>query len=227
MEPIGQAIASEARKPRAYIGCKRVGRARLLTPRGWVLGVMMVLALVAGCTSVDGGDGVGAPDAGTDVAGAGYVAGDGSVETWAAADRGAAVDLSGVSYDSEEIDLADLRGQVVVVNFWYANCPPCRKEAPDLAELSEQYEPDGVRFLGVNHIDAPGTAQAFERRFGIPYPSLHDSESAGVAAMQGVVPLRAMPTTVVLDREGRVAARILGLAERSVLSTLIAETLEE
>ncbi|MGC0145090.1 MULTISPECIES: TlpA family protein disulfide reductase [unclassified Pseudactinotalea] len=183
----------------------------------------MVLALVAGCTSADGGSG----DAASDVAGAGYVAGDGSVETWAAADRGAAVDLSGVSYDSEDIDLADLRGQVVVVNFWYANCPPCRKEAPDLAELSEQYEPDGVRFLGVNHIDAPGTAQAFERRFAIPYPSLHDSESAGVAAMQGVVPLRAMPTTVVLDREGRVAARILGLAERSVLSTLIAETLEE
>jgi len=223
MEPTGQVTTSpNARKSRA-ITIITVSRARLLTQSWWGLGVMIVLALVAGCTTAGGG----APDAATDAPGAGYVAGDGSVETWVPAERGEPVDLAGVSYEQEDIDLSDFHGQVVVVNFWYANCPPCRKEAPDLAALSEQYEPDGVRFLGVNHIDAPGTALAFERRFGIPYPSLHDSESAGVAAMQGVVPLRAMPTTVVLDREGRVAARILGLAERSILSALIAETLDE
>lgn len=199
-----------------------------LTPkvRRAVVTVLAVVALLAGCTTADGGATGGSGAAG-DVPGSGYVSGDGSVETWDPADRGEPVDLAGVSYAEEAIDLADLRGQVVVVNFWYANCPPCRKEAPDLASLSEQYEPDGVQFLGVNHTDAPGTAQAFERRFGIPYPSLHDRESAGVAAFQGVVPLRAMPTTVVLDTEGRVAARILGLAERSILSTLIDETLAE
>jgi len=190
-----------------------------------ILGTLAALALLAGCTTAGGAETAGGDS--SDVPGAGYVSGDGSVETWAPDERGQAVNLAGVSYEEENFDLADLHGQVVVVNFWYANCPPCRKEAPDLASLSEQYEPDGVQFLGVNHTDAPGTAQAFERRFGIPYPSLHDQESAGVAAMQGVVPLRAMPTTVVLDTQGRVAARILGLAERSILSTLIDETLAE
>ena len=185
------------------------------------LATLAALALLAGCAGADDGATT------ADVPGSGYVSGDGSVETWAPAERGEPVELAGVSYDEEDIDLADLHGQVVVVNFWYANCPPCRKEAPDLAALSEQYEPEGVQFLGVNHTDAAGTAQAFERRFGIPYPSLHDRESAGVAAFQGVVPLRAMPTTVVLDTQGRVAARILGLAERSMLETLITETLAE
>lgn len=189
-----------------------------------IVATLAALALLAGCTTAGGNDATGGAG---DVPGAGYVSGDGSVETWAPSERGVPVDLAGVSYEEEDIDLADFHGEVVVVNFWYANCPPCRKEAPDLASLSEQYEPDGVQFLGVNHTDAPGTAQAFERRFGIPYPSLHDRESAGVAAFQGVVPLRAMPTTVVLDTEGRVAARILGLAERSILSTLIDETLAE
>lgn len=188
-----------------------------------LLATLAALALLAGCAGGDGGDAA----SGADVPGSGYVSGDGSVETWAPDERGEAVELAGVSYDEEDIDLADLHGQVVVMNFWYANCPPCRKEAPDLAALSDQYENQGVQFLGVNHTDAPGTAQAFERRFGIPYPSLHDRESAGVAAMQGMVPLRAMPTTVVLDTEGQVAARILGLAERSILETLITETLDE
>jgi len=189
-----------------------------------LLAALAALALLAGCASSETGGGAAAE---SDVPGSGYVSGDGSVETWAPAERGDAVELAGVSYDSEDIDLADLHGQVVVMNFWYANCPPCRKEAPDLAALSDQYGEQGVQFLGVNHTDAPGTAQAFERRFGIPYPSLYDQESAGVAAMQGVVPLRAMPTTVVLDTDGRVAARILGLAERSMLETLITETLAE
>lgn len=179
--------------------------------------VAAALAVLAGC----------AGDAGADPPDSGYVSGDGSVETWAEAERGDPVELAGTSYDDEPIDLADWRDEVVVVNFWYANCPPCRKEAPDLAALSEEYQADGVQFLGVNHVDSTANAQAFERRFGIPYPSLNDEESAGVAAMQGAVPLRSMPTTVILDREGRVAARILGLAERSILATLIDETLAE
>ena len=86
---------------------------------------------------------------------------------------------------------------------------------------------DGVHLLGVNHTDDPGTALAFERRFEIPYPTLNDVDASGVAAMQGAVPLQAMPTTVVLDGEGRVAARILGLADPSVLRALIDDVLAE
>lgn len=183
-----------------------------------VLAALVAALILAGCSSSPQSQNV--PDSG-------YVSGDGSVESWAPEARETQVDLSGQSYDEEAIDLTDWRGEVVVVNFWYAACPPCRKEAPDLVELSEEYAAHGVEFLGVNHTDDVGTAQAFERTFGIEYPSLHDDEAAGVAAMQGVVPLRAMPTTVVLDREGQVAARILGLADPSTLRALIDEVLDE
>lgn len=224
MRPTIQSEGHRAERPggtRANAG--RAARSRSRSAK--LLAALAVLAMLAGCAASE--DGTAEVDPAMDVPGSGYVSGDGSVETWAPSERGDAVELAGVSYDEEDIDLAQWRGEVLVINFWYANCPPCRKEAPDLASLSEEYSGQGVQFLGVNHTDSAGTAQAFERRFGIPYPSLHDQESAGVAAMQGVVPLRAMPTTVVLDTEGRVAARILGLAERSMLAALIDETLSE
>ncbi|UFU02502.1 TlpA family protein disulfide reductase [Ruania suaedae] len=159
--------------------------------------------------------------------GTGYVSGDGSVQTWPVAERGEVVDLAGVTYTEEAVDLADWRGDVVVLNFWYAECPPCRAEAPDLAQVHEDYSGQGVHLLGVNHTNAPATALAFERRFEVPYPSLDDSDAEGVAAMQGVVPLQAMPSTVVLDQQGRVAARVVGRVEASTLSGLIDDVLAE
>lgn len=127
----------------------------------------------------------------------------------------------------DAVDLADWRGAPVVLNFWYAACPPCRKEAPDLAAMSVEMEPDGVRFLGINHTDDPATALAFRRTFDVPYPTLHDAEAAGVAAMQGAVPLQAMPSTVVLDAQGRVAARIIGIADPSTLQAMVTTVLAE
>ncbi|MDD9206133.1 TlpA disulfide reductase family protein, partial [Georgenia sp. 10Sc9-8] len=164
-------------------------------------GAVALLLGLAGCGA--GGD---LPDS----TGAGYQAGDGSFSTWPAAERRGPVELSGTTYDGAELDLASWRGDVVVLNFWYAACPPCRAEADDLAAIQQDYEDDGVQFLGINPRDDVGTAQAFERTFEVPYPSLHDEEARGVAALEGTVPLQAMPTTVVLDAEGRVAARILG-----------------
>ncbi len=189
--------------------------------RTWRAAVVAVAALtvVAGCS------GSGEQEQTPDVAS--YVSADGSVETWPAAQRGEPVELAGTTYDEQQVDLADWRGDVVVVNFWYAACPPCRAEAPDLAAIAEDYADQGVHLLGVNHTDDAGTAQAFERSFGVPYPSLDDTAAEGVAAMQGVVPLRAMPSTVVLDREGRVAGRILGQADPSTLRALIDDTLAE
>lgn len=160
----------------------------------------------------------------TDDTDSGYVSGDGSVRQWAPDERGEVVELAGVSMDGEPVDIADWRGDVVVLNFWYAECPPCRKEAPDLAALAREFDGE-VHFLGVNHINEPATALAFERRFDLPYPSLHDKDAAGVAALQQVVALQAMPSTVVLDAEGRVAGRILGLAEKATLKALITDTL--
>jgi len=183
---------------------------------------LAVVALVlASCT----GTAEPAPTA-ADAVDSGYVSGDGSMRVWDPSERGEQVELSGESMSGDPVDISDWRGDVVVLNFWYAECPPCRKEAPDLASLAREYEGQ-VHFLGVNNVNEPATALAFERRFDLPYPSLYDKNAAGIAAVQGVVPLQAVPTTVVLDAAGRVAARVLGLVEKSTLNALISDTLAE
>lgn len=161
----------------------------------------------------------------TESTGAGYTAGDGSYTSWEPAERGSPVELAGTTYQGDEIDLAEWRGDVVVINFWYAACPPCRAEAPDLAAIHNDY-PE-VHLLGINPRDDAGAAEAFERTFEVPFPSLWDKDAAGVSAMQGVVPLQAMPTTVVLDSEGRVAARILGQITPGILRGLIDDVVAE
>lgn len=155
----------------------------------------------------------------------GYVSGDGTVSTWAAGDREGPVRVTGTDYDGEPVDTADWAGDVVVLNTWYAACPPCRAEAPDLVEVAQEH-PD-VRFLGINSTDEPGTAEAFERTFDVPYPSVHDSGGAAVAALQGVVALNAVPTTVVLDTDGYVYARVLGRVDASTLDALVGDVLAE
>lgn|SRR5690625_590454 len=162
-----------------------------------------------------------------EVSNSGYVSGDGTVTVWAESERNDPVELAGQTFDEEELDLADWQGSVVVLNFWYAACPPCRAEAPDLKEVAEETAESGVEFLGVNSTDDPGTAAAFERTFEVPYPSLHDSRSQGVAAMQGKVALQAVPTTVVLDTDGRVAARVIGRVDAVTLRTLIKDVQAE
>ncbi|TFH68300.1 TlpA disulfide reductase family protein [Cellulomonas sp. HD19AZ1] len=187
-----------------------------------VLAATAALAVVlAGCAA---GDGSGTPD---DVVDQGYQSGDGSTTTWAPADRVGPVDIAGTDYEGGAHDLAQLRGDVVLLNTWYAACPPCRAEAPDLAAVATDYADQGLHVLGINSRDAAGTAQAFQRELAVPYPSLDDTSGAAVAALQGVVPVSAVPTTVLLDRQGRVAARVLGLADGSVLRSLVEELLAE
>src|SRR5699024_2234923 len=157
----------------------------------------------------------------------GYVSGDGTVQTWSEAERNDPVELTGSTYEEEQIDLADWRGDVVVLNFWYAACPPCRAEAPDLAETARDYADDGVHMLGVNHTDDAGTALAFERSCDMPYLGLSASDAEGVAAMQGLVARSAMPSTEALDRDGRIAGRILGQIDLATLHPLIDDTLAE
>ncbi|MCL3863057.1 TlpA disulfide reductase family protein [Actinotalea sp. K2] len=158
---------------------------------------------------------------------AGYVSGDRSVTTWEAGDRTGPVEIVGTDFAGEPVDVSDWRGDVVVLNTWYAQCPPCRAEAPDLVALAEDYADRGVHLLGINSTDDPGAAQPFERTFAIPYPSVHDADGAAVAALQGVVPVQAVPTTVVLDRQGKVAGRVLGLIDPSTLRSVVDELLAE
>lgn len=183
-------------------------------------GVALLAVLALGACTQDSG-------ATTDVVGQGYVSGDGSVRTWDADDRGDVVTLTGTDYEGEAVDTSAWLGDVVVLNTWYAACAPCRAEAPDLVELANDRAADGVHVLGINTTDEAGAAQAFQRRFEVPFPSIDDRSGEVVAALSGTVPLQAVPSTVVLDQEGRVAARVIGLAEGSTLSALVDDVLAE
>jgi thiol-disulfide isomerase/thioredoxin len=106
----------------------------------------------------------------------GYISADGTVAEWPEAERSDPVDFTGVTDTGETLTASDYRGSVVVLNFWYAGCPPCRAEAPDLQELNEAYAGQKVAFIGVNVRDQASTALSFSEEFGITYPSILDTE---------------------------------------------------
>ena len=110
-----------------------------------------------------------------------------------------------------ELSLADLRGRVVIVNFWASWCGPCRIEQPDLNAAAELLPSDEVVIVGVNIEDTEANALAHLREFAVPYPSLSDPVNDLAGRFDGIG-ARTIPTTLFLDREGRVAARLLGLA---------------
>lgn len=145
------------------------------------------------------------------------------------ADRAAPIDFTATTADGMPLTASDYRGKVVVVNFWYANCAPCRAEAPILQDLYDKYQKQGVSFVGVNIFDQPDAVLSFDKKYKITYPSVMDVDSgAARIAFAGRVPPTSTPTTFVLDRKGRVAARILGqLESQSILNTLISDTLAE
>jgi len=138
----------------------------------------------------------------SDVADQGYQSGGGTTQTWPAAERGEPVTLKGTDYEGNPVETSAWLGDVVVLNTWYAACPPCRKEAPDLVAVSNDYAERGVHVLGINRTDAAGTAQAFQRKLSVPYPSIKDIDSTAITALSAYVPVQAVPTTVVLDPEG-------------------------
>lgn len=196
-----------------------VGRTN--TCRALALGAGLGVGLVAlaGCAADSGAD--------TDAVDQGFVSGDGSVRTWDAGDREGPVTIAGTDFEGSAVDTADWAGDVVVVNTWYAGCAPCRAEAPGLVELSADLADDGVRFLGINTEDEAPTAQAFQRTYSVPYPSVQDTTGSIIASLSGIVPLQAVPSTVVLDGEGMVAARVVGEVEPSTLEALIEDVLAE
>lgn len=161
-----------------------------------------------------------------DGAGKNYIAGDGAVEEYSLDERTDPVTLTTSTYQGNEIDFADWSGAPIVLNFWYAACAPCRIEAPHLRELAEHFG-SKVHFLGVNVRDEEAAATAFEREFKVPYESVNDIDGKIQLAMTKYVPLQAVPTTLVLDRKGRVRARVIGAIEKSTLKSLIDSALTE
>lgn len=129
--------------------------------------------------------------------------------------------------DGGQLERADLLGAVSVVNVWGSWCGPCRVEAPDLARLSRQLD-DRARFFGINVRDNVAAAQAFERSFGISYPSVHpDDAGTAILAFGGALTAAAIPSTVVLDEQARVAARVVGPVDATTLRRLVVATLGE
>jgi len=142
---------------------------------------------------------------------AGFVSGNGNVSMFAASDRKPAPQLTGQTLDGKTWTLSDQVGKVVVLNVWGSWCPPCRKEARSLAAASRELAGDDVAFVGVNTKDSsPEQGLAFQRRYAVPYPSLFDPAGRSLLAFHGTLNPSAIPSTLVLDTKGRVAASILG-----------------
>ncbi|MGA7203344.1 MAG: TlpA disulfide reductase family protein [Specibacter sp.] len=156
-----------------------------------------------------------------------YIAGDGSVSEFGVSSRSKPVEFSGTLLDGKAISADANRGKVTVVNFWYAVCPPCRKEAADLEALYAKYKSKGVTFLGVNVRDEKAAAESFNRTFGITYPTLMDKDGGVQLDFTRYVNVSAAPTTLVLDKQGRVSSRIMGEADKSTLEALITTALAE
>ena len=157
-----------------------------------------------------------------------YIAGDGTVTEFDSAQRPTSLPFTGETESGQMLDSKALEGQVVVMNWWYSACAPCRAEAPDLQALYEEFQDQGVQFVGVNVRDTAETALAFDRKFDIGFPSIIDAQSGAVSlAFQGVVSPQAVPTTLVIDKQGKVASRILGRIDPSILKTLIETVVAE
>ncbi|WP_248580178.1 TlpA disulfide reductase family protein [Nocardioides sp. InS609-2] len=178
-----------------------------------LLGGLLVLT---GCNSMSGtGD-------------KGYVTGDGRVEQVDPTDRDDPINLRGEDLDGNPVDLADQRGQVVVINVWGSWCPPCRAEMPDLVAAANE-SGNAASYLGINIRDASADqSKAFVRNFEVPFPSIYSPDGKALLAFYGTLTPRSIPSTVVLDRKGRVAASIIGsIPSTQTLTDLVDEVAAE
>lgn len=187
-----------------------------MTPRA-LLWILLVAGLLAGC-----GDG-----RVEQAAQAGFVSGSGVVTLIDPQDREPAPEFSGPTLDGGQFDLAAQVGDVVVLNVWGSWCAPCRAEAPGFVAVSEQTADDGVTFVGVNTRDTATAAQAFEDEFGIGYPSVVDPDGRLLLAFRDTLPPAAIPSTLVVDRQGRMAARVVGPITETSLLDLVSDVAEE
>lgn len=157
-----------------------------------------------------------------------YIAGDGTVTEFAPGSRPVAAKWSGVTESGDVISSEQLEGVITVMNFWYAGCPPCRIEMPELIELQDEFLPEGVQFVGVNVRDSAATSLAFARKINMNFPSVMDAKTGSVVlGFTGVVTPQAVPTTLVIDSEGNVSARVLGRIDKGILRALITTAIKE
>ncbi|NYJ34558.1 TlpA family protein disulfide reductase [Nocardiopsis aegyptia] len=185
-------------------------RLRSARPMAVALAAVLVLSGCAGGNEIQNG---GADDR--------FISGDGSSTVFEGADRVEVPEVSGTSLDGDEIALSDYLGEIVVLNVWASWCGPCRAEQPVLDEVHAEYADLGVDFLGVNIKDDETAAQAYAEHQEIPYPSLYDQPGEIPQAFRDTVPPRSIPSTLIIDPEGRIAARVIGPTTYGQLTDLL------
>ncbi|WP_369391161.1 TlpA family protein disulfide reductase [Streptomyces sp. CG1] len=158
-----------------------------------------------------------------------FVTGNSGIATVPQGKRDAAPDLSGQTIDGKTLDVAAYKGQVVVVNVWGSWCSPCREEAQYFAKVSQQYEGKGVEFVGINTRDTSTTpAVNFEKEHGITYPSLYDPTGRLMLRFKkGTLNPQLIPSTLVIDKHGKVAARALEALDDTALLKMLKPVLAE
>jgi thiol-disulfide isomerase/thioredoxin len=155
---------------------------------------------LAGCsTSVSGGGG-----------NTGFVDEGVGVTAIAASQRVAAPKLAGTTLDGQKFSLDQDTGNVVVINVWGSWCAPCREETAALEETYQKYQARGVKFLGINTRDITSAAVAFDRSMNVTYPSLQDPDETLLLQFKSMLPAADIPSSVIVDRDGKVAVRIIG-----------------
>ena len=122
-------------------------------------------------------------------------------------ERGAPLEIAGIDLSGSQLSLSESRGDITVVNAWATWCAPCRSEMPEFAEVARAFDGRGVTFIGLNVQDEPAAAREFTA--DTPYRSIIDEDGSKLAQIPDVPP-RSLPVTVILDRQGRIAVRIVG-----------------
>lgn len=193
------------RQPVRRHGPRAVVRAAVLA----VLAGALAATTLTGCTSAASGGSTG------------YIEGSGTITQVPPAKRSAPREFTGTTLKGQAFDLADTRGKVVVINVWASWCPPCRAEAPSLAKVAKATTGQDVVFVGIDTRDEKPQALAFEKTFSMPYPSVTDDGGQILLAFRDTLPPVSIPSTLVLDRQGRVAVRWLGSVTASTLKDLV------
>jgi thiol-disulfide isomerase/thioredoxin len=154
----------------------------------------------------------------------GFVSGKGVITVLKGADRKVPGPVAGTTLAGRRTSLTDYRGKVVVINVWGSWCPPCRAEAPTLAAAARELRTQGVAFLGINSRNPERAGpRAFEERYHLPYASIYDPGGRTLLAFHGTLTPNSIPSTVVIDRRGRVAASVVGVVTRDTLVDLVRE----
>lgn len=188
------------------------------------IGLLLAAAVTLGLAACGGGATAQQTAVGN---GSSFVPGSYGTTVFSAGGRPVAPDVTGITLTGSKFRLSADRGAVVVMNFWGSWCTPCREEAPALAALARRFPPSVARFIGVDIRDDPDSAEGFMRTFRVGYPSLNDPNDEVALDFSGTVPPAGIPTTLVIDRSGRIAARVVGAVSYDGLATLITQVSRE